>query len=86
MTQEMMRTLGLVAGIVLPFWNIPLILRINQRKSSKDLSIPWAVGVFSCIVLMLPSALISSDVVFKVFSIINTVLFAAVVIQIIRYR
>ena len=82
----MWQTIGLIAGIVLPFWNIPLILRIQQRKSSKDISLPWALGVLSCIYLMLPAALLSADPVFKTFSIINTTFFTAVVIQVVRYR
>jgi len=85
-THEMIQTLGLIAGVALPFWNIPLIIRINRRKSSKDISLSWALGIFVCILLMLPSALVSSDLVFKVFSIINTFFFTAVVIQVVRYR
>ena len=83
---EMIRTVGLVAGIALPFWNIPLILRIQQRKSSKDISLPWAVGVLACIYLMLPSAMVSPDAVFKVFSLVNTAFFTVVVIQVVRYH
>lgn len=82
----MIETLGLVAAVVMPFWNIPLILKIQQRKSSKDLSLGWAVGVFLCILLMLPSGLSSPDRIFRVFTLVNTVLFAGVVVQVIRYR
>ncbi len=78
--------LGMVAAIVLPFWNIPLILTIQRRKSSKDISLSWALGVFTCLVLMLPSGLESSDPVFKVFCIVNVVLFSAVVVQVFRFR
>ncbi len=35
---------------------------------------------------MLPAGLVSSDPVFKVFTVVNTVLFSAVVVQIVRYR
>jgi hypothetical protein len=35
---------------------------------------------------MLPAALVSSDAVFRVFALVNAVLFTAVVIQVIRYR
>lgn len=84
--RDMMRTVGLIAGIVLPFWNIPLIIRIQQRKSSQDISLPWALGVLACIYLMLPAALLSSDPVFKVFSLVNTAFFTAVVVQVLRYR
>ena len=70
----------------MPLWNIPLIIRIAKRKSSQDISLSWALGVFACILLMLPSALASPDATFRAFDIVNTVLFAGVVIQVIRYR
>lgn len=82
----MIQMIGLVAGVILPLWNIPLIIRIQRRKSSQDISLPWALGVFVCLLLMFPSALMSSDVVFKTFSIANIVLFTAVVVQVVRYR
>ena len=83
---EVMQTVGLAAAVVLPLWNIPLILRIEHRKSSADLSLWWTLGVFVCFVLMLPSAVASSDRVFKTFSLMNIVLFGAVVVQVLRYR
>ena len=82
----LIQKLGLVAAVAMPLWNIPLIITIGRRKSSKDISLVWAVGVFVCIVLMLPSALASADPVFKAFGIVNTVLFGAAVVQIVRYR
>lgn len=82
----MIETIGMIAAIILPLWNIPLILRIERRRSSDDISILWAVGVFVCLLLMLPSGLTSADRVFKAFSIVNIVLFGAVVVQVIRYR
>mgnify|MGYP001588514618 CR=1 FL=1 len=85
-TAPFIQTLGLVAGVILPLWNIPLIVRIQRRRSSQDISLPWALGVFGCLVLMFPSALLSSDVVFKTFSIINITLFTAVVVQVVRFR
>lgn len=82
----MIEIIGLVAAVVLPLWNIPLIMRIEHRKSSADLSLWWTLGVFVCFVLMLPSAIASSDAVFKTFSLMNIVLFGAVVVQVLRYR
>ena len=79
-------TVGWVAAVALPFWNIPLILRIQRRRSSQDLSLLWALGVWVCILLMLPAALASPDRVFRAFAVVNTVLFSAVVIQILRFR
>ena len=79
-------TVGLIAAVVLPFWNIPLLVKIERRKSSRDFSLSWALGVLVCIFLMLPSALVSPDRVFKLFSIVNTAFFTAVAVQVIRYR
>ena len=76
----------MVGAVMLPFWNIPLILRIQQRKSSKDISLGWALGVFICLVAMLPAGLRSTDPVFRVFSVINLAFFTAVTVQVLRYR
>ena len=82
----MIELIGLIAAVILPFWNIPLIARIEKRKSSKDISMFWAVGVWACLILMFPAALTSKDIVFKTYSIVNIVLFSLVVIQTFRYR
>ena len=82
----MIQTIGLIAAVIMPLWNIPLIIRIGRRKSSSDISLPWALGVLACILLMLPSALASTDAIFRVFGVLNAVLFSAVVIQVLRYR
>jgi len=82
----MIQVIGLIAAVVLPLWNIPLIVRIGRRRSSDDISLPWALGVFICLLFMLPAALMSSDVVFKAFAVVNIVLFGAVVVQVVRYR
>ncbi|MFH0877886.1 MAG: hypothetical protein V1863_06675 [Candidatus Omnitrophota bacterium] len=79
------RWVGLVAGIILPFWNIPLIWRIQRRRSSQDISLFWAVGVWVCLVLMFPSACVSADIVYKAFSWVNIVLFTIVMVQVARF-
>ena len=82
----LVHAVGSIAAVVLPLWNIPLIVKIERRKSSKDISQLWAYGVMACIILMFPSAWASPDPVFRLFSVVNTVLFSLVVIQVIRYR
>lgn len=82
----MVVVLGVLAAVILPFFNIPLILRIRRRKSSEDVSLVWAWGVFVCIVLMFPSALLSKDVVFKLFSVVNFLFFSTVVYYVAKYR
>ena len=82
----MIDAVGMAAAVALPFFNIPLILRIHRRKSSKDISMAWAVGVFACLTAMLPAGLHSPDVVFRVFAVVNLGFFTAVVVQVLRYR
>ena len=79
-------TVGLIASICLPLWNIPLILNIVKRKSSADLSLMWVLGVWVCSLLMLPSGIMSKDIVLKAFSIVNITLFTGVTIAAIKYR
>ena len=81
-----METVGMVAAVVLPLWNIPLILRIRQRRSSKDVSLWWAVGVWVCLVAMVPAGLASPDRVFRLFTVVNVVLFSGVMVYVVRYR
>lgn len=82
----MIEIIGLIAAIILPFWNIPLIVRIQKRRSCEDISLYWAFGVWACLILMMPSGLMSSDIVFKVFTVINFILFSVVAIQVVRFR
>ena len=72
----MIEKIALVAAIVLPFWNIPLIVRIVKRKSSRDISMYWALGVWICFVLMAPSGFTTDDLVWRTFNIANLILFS----------
>ncbi|HBG61991.1 MAG: hypothetical protein A2Y03_01125 [Omnitrophica WOR_2 bacterium GWF2_38_59] len=78
--------MGMFAAIVMPLFNIPLIIRIIKRKSSEDISLLWAIGVWVCIILMAPSGIKSDDMVFRTFNISNVCLFTLVVIIAIKYR
>ncbi len=77
---------GLVAGVTLPLFNIPLILRLVKRKSAEDFSISWAVGVWVCILLMTPQALRSQDLAFRAYGMVNIVFFSAVVFLVLKYH
>lgn len=81
-----MQKIAFIAAIILPLWNIPLIVRIIHRKSSKDISIYWVFGVWICFLLMAPDAFRSSDPVWRAFNIANLILFTAVVIAVVAYR
>ncbi|OGW90224.1 MAG: hypothetical protein A3A73_04885 [Omnitrophica bacterium RIFCSPLOWO2_01_FULL_50_24] len=78
--------IALVAAIVLPLWNIPLVVRIIKRKSSEDFSLAWAFGVWTCFVLMAPQAFFSPDLVWRVFNMVNLVLLTLVVLVVVLYR
>lgn len=82
----MMKTIALIAGIILPLFNIPFIVKVLKRKSSKDMSMSWAIGVWICFALMLPEALKSPDIVWRAFSIMNIVLFTCVLAVVLIYR
>ncbi len=86
MTMDWVGVVGLIAAVVLPLWNIPLIVRIVRRRSSRDISLSWAVGVWVCFLLMAPSGLRSSDPVWRTFNVMNIVLFTGVVAVTLKYR
>ncbi|MBF0619966.1 MAG: hypothetical protein HQL19_07355 [Candidatus Omnitrophica bacterium] len=78
--------IALAASIIMPLWNIPLIVRIYTRRSSSDLSLPWAWGVWVCMLFMVPWAVLTHDVVLKVFSWVNFILFSGVVFSVMKFR
>ena len=82
----MIQDIALVSAIVLPFWNIPLIVRIIRRKSSEDISLHWAIGVWVCILLMAPSGFTSKDQVWRAFNIVNLIFFTLTLAVILFYR
>lgn len=86
MNGDWVQSVAMVAGVVLPLFNIPLILKIVKRRSAEDLSLSWALGVWVCIVLMTPQALRSSDVSFRIFGIANIIFFSAVVFFVLKYK
>lgn len=79
-------TIAFFVAIILPFFNIPLIIRMIQRKSSEDINLFWALGVWICLLLMAPSAFRSADMIWKTFNMINVVLFSSVVITVFYFR
>ncbi len=86
MGENWIQTVGMLAAIILPMWNIPLVIRIVKRKSSSDISLFWALGVWVCLVLMAPSGVTSSDHIWRTFNIINLILFTCVVGTVLAYR
>jgi len=84
--ENIFEKIGLVAAIGLPLWNIPLIARMIKRKSSEDISLYWALGVWSCFALMAPSGFTSQDPVWRAFNIVNFICFSVVVFFVLLYR
>ena len=78
--------IGIAAAIVLPLFNVPLMLKVHRRKSSSDFSMSWALGVWICMILMAPSGFTSEDIVWKTFNIANLGLFTGVVFVTLKYR
>lgn len=86
MLTSLFKTIGFWTAIILPLFNIPLIIRIIKRRSSEDISLIWALGVWGCIVLMAPSGFLSEDIVWKTFNITNLLLFSVVAFVTVKYR
>ena len=82
----MVKYLGLACAVILPLWNIPLIWRIEKRRSSEDISLYWALGVWVCLLGMFPSGIVSSDMVYRTFSVVNLILFTVVMVEVVRFR
>ncbi len=82
----MFEKLGFFSAIVLPLWNIPLMVRIIQRRSSQDISLWWLLGVWICILLMFPAGVRSADPIWRTFTYTNTFLFTGVVLVALKYR
>jgi uncharacterized protein with PQ loop repeat len=76
----------MVSAVGMPFFDIPLVIRIIRRKSSEDISLVWVVGIEACILGMLPSSLLSPDPILWAFGIVNTLLFTTVFIAVIYYH
>jgi uncharacterized protein with PQ loop repeat len=78
--------IGMVSAVAMPFFNIPLIVRLIKRKTSKDISLSWALGVWICIVLMTPQAVSSEDLTFRLYGIVNVIFFSVVTFFVVKYR
>jgi uncharacterized protein with PQ loop repeat len=84
--KDLMQKISMLGGVVLPIWNIPLIVRIIKRKTSEDISLLWLFGVWTCILLMFPSAITSEEVWYRWFGVTNIFFFTLVVVVVMMYR
>ena len=85
-TDSWIQTLGFVSSIALPFFNIPLMMRLIRRRSSQDLSLTWVIGVFLSLLGMFPAGLRSTDLIFRVFTVVNLAFFSGVTALAIYFR
>jgi uncharacterized protein with PQ loop repeat len=86
MKNDLVGLMGLLAAVIMPLFNIPLIVRIIKRRSSQDISVIWAAGVWICILMMAPAGFRSDDIVLRTFNISNLLFFSAVFFVTIKYR
>lgn len=77
---------GMIASVVMPMFNIPLVLKIWRRRSSADISIVWTFGIWVSIIVMLPAAVTSDDMIFRIFGVINFLMFSLVVFTVLKFR
>jgi len=82
----MIQTLGMVNGIIMPFFNIPLIVRIIRRRSSEVISLVWAIGAWICVMGMLPQSLQSPDPVLLSFGIVDGLFFTGVFVSVLFFH
>jgi hypothetical protein len=81
-----MEIVGFWAAVALPLFDIPLIVRIIKRRSSSDISMMWAGGLWFCSVLMAPSAFISGDPRAIGFNVANVIMLSIVLAVVFKYR
>jgi hypothetical protein len=82
----MIKALGVVSGFLMPIFNIPLIVRIIRRRSSSDISLVYVIGVWVCVIGMLPSSLKSPDPVLRAFGLMNAIFFTGVFICVLWFH
>ena len=78
--------IGTIAAFLMPFFNIPMIMRLLKRKRSDDVSLLWIGGVWVCTLFMTPKALTTTDLAFRLFGISNIFFFTTVTFLVFYYR
>jgi uncharacterized protein with PQ loop repeat len=79
-------TVGFWAGVMLPLWDIPLIVRVIRRKSSADISLLWTWGLWLSSVFMAPSSFLVHNPMAMAFNIVNVTTLTVVLIAVVKYR
>jgi hypothetical protein len=86
LAMKVIQTIGMLSGLIMPVFNIPLIARMVHRRSSADISLIWVIGVWICVMAMLPASLQTSDPVLFVFGIANSLFFTAVFFTVLYFH
>jgi hypothetical protein len=79
-------TIGFWAGVILPLWDIPLIVRIIRRQSSADISVVWMWGIWASSVLMAPVAFIANNASAIAFNIVNVATLSVLLVVVLKYH
>jgi len=82
----MLKTIGFWAAVILPLWDIPLMVHVIKRKSSQDISLGWAFGLWLSSVFMAPSAFITGDRAAIGFNLVNVIMLTGVLAVVFKYR
>jgi len=80
------KTLGFWASVILPLWDIPLIVQVIKRKSSRDISLTWAAGIWVTAVLMTPASFMEHNIIAIGFNIANVTMLSLVLLVVYKYR
>lgn len=75
-----------IAAAVLPLFDIPLILHIMKRRSSKDISVLWAVGLWVTSIALAPAGILNPNWASKLFNIVNVIMLTILVVVVWKYR
>ncbi|HEX9453002.1 MAG TPA: hypothetical protein VGA27_01550 [Candidatus Binatia bacterium] len=82
----MIQTVGMISGVIMPCFNIPLIVRIIRRRSSEDISLVWVVGAWICVMGMVPQSLQPPDSVLMTFGNVNGLFFTGVFVSVVIFH
>jgi hypothetical protein len=80
------KIVGMASAVLMPFFDIPLMIRVIQRKSSEDISLIWVFGIEFCILGMFPSTWVSTDPILRAFGLVNAILFTAAFVAVVWFH
>lgn len=82
----MLETIAEISTSLISLFNIPFIMNIKKRKSSCDISLTWAAGIWICSVLMFVASIVSGNSIFQIIAVVNLAIFTVTALYIVRYH